>query len=355
MTVLHLDGLSLLTPLGADLEMVKTSVEAGISSYQQCALFGDDTPSMRFSPVPEDALNVRRLPKLPGMSLPQIRLLNLAIFALADLAPQLPQTPLPLFLAGPQPYYNHSALNHQFLKYLAISSGVALDIDNSRCINTGRAGMIEAIATAFKYFDATHAHYAVVGGIDSFYDCRTLGILQKNRRLSGDDSFDGFVPGEGAGFLLLTSPYAPEVVRSKSLLTLHRPATVYEPGHLLGDAPYTAEALSSAFQQAMSATDALINTIYSSENGEMHYTKELSVATLRQQHRMSTTRKIHRPAEFFGDLGAAFAPVAIGLASTVIQANPEMATLVYASSDGGSRAALCLSANHIYQSSDNSA
>jgi len=355
MTVLYLDGLSLLTPLGADLEMVKTSVDAGISSYQQCALFGDDVPSIRFSPVPEDALNGHRPPKLPGMSLPQIRLLNLAIFALADFAPQLPQTPLPLFLAGPQPYYNHSALNHQFLNHLAISSGVTLDIGNSRCINTGRAGMIDAIATAFKYFDATHAHYALVGGIDSFYDHRTLGILQKSRRLSGDDSFDGFVPGEGAGFLLLTSPHAPEAVRSKSLLTLHRPATVYEPGHLLGDAPYTAEALSSAFQQAMSATDATINTIYSSENGEMHYTKELSVATLRQQHRMSATRKIHRPAEFFGDLGAAFAPVAIGLASTVIQANPEMAVLVYASSDGGSRAALCLSANHIYPLPDSSA
>jgi len=77
----------------------------------------------------------------------------------------------------------------------------------------------------------------------------------------------------------------------------------------------------------------------------MHYTRELNVATLRQQYRMDTQYKTHRPAEYFGDLGAAFAPVAIGLASTTINTQPETATIVYASSDGGSRAALCLSAN----------
>jgi len=144
-------------------------------------------------------------------------------------------------------------------------------------------------------------------------------------------------------------PYAPEIIRNKSTIRLHESAIVYEPGHLLGDAPYTAEALANAFQQAMATTDAPIDTIYSSENGEMHYTKELSVALLRQQHRLNTHRKIYRPAEYFGDFGAAFAPVAIGLASATIQAYPEMATLVYASSDGGPRGALCLSANPDYQ------
>jgi len=185
----------------------------------------------------------------------------------------------------------------------------------------------------------------LVGGIDSFYDLRTLGILQKNRRLSGSDSFDGFVPGEGAAFLLLTSPHAPAAVRNKSAIRLHEPAIVDEPGHLLGKAPYTAEALANAFQQAMTATDMPIDTIYSSENGEMHYTRELSVATLRQQHRLHANRKIHRPAAFFGDLGAAFAPVAMGLASASIQKDPERATLVYAASDGGPRGAICLTAN----------
>lgn len=332
----------MLTPLGADPLMVKTAIDAGISSYQQISLEGEEGPPIQLSLVPEAALKTPIPAMLPGMSPPHIRLLSLAAFALADLAPQLPNTPLPLFLAGPEPYYEHVALNQQFLKHLAKAAGITLDIDNSRCISLGRAGAIEAIATAFKFFSATEAHYALVGGIDSFYDLRTLGILEQSRRLSGNGNFDGFVPGEGASFLLLVSPNAPATVRAESLLALHPPATVIEPGHLRGTAPYTAEALATAFGQAMAATSAPINTLYSSENGEMHYTKELSVATQRQRHHLATDRKIYRPADCFGDLGAAFAPVAIGLATLDITAESNSATLVYGSSDGGFRSALCL-------------
>ena len=344
MTQLYLSGVSMLTPLGADPLMVKTAIDAGISSYQYCPLAGKDEPPIQFSPVPDGALNIRLPDMLPGMSPPHIRLLKLAAFALADLAPQLPDVPLPLFLAGPEPYYGHTALNQNFLSHLAKATGVALDIGNSRCISLGRAGSIEAIATAFKFFSASDAHYALVGGIDSFYDLRTLGILGDSRRLSGHGSFDGFVPGEGAGFLLLISPHAPEAQRANSLLTLQLPATVYEPGNLLGSAPYTAEALAAAFQHAISVTEGMVNTLYSSENGEMHYTKELTVARQRLQQRIAAGCKLYRPAEYFGDLGAAFAPVAIGLATVDIQAGGNQKTLVYASSDGGYRSALCLRA-----------
>ncbi len=344
MTQLYLSGVSMLTPLGADPVMVKTAIDAGISSYQYCPLAGGDEPPIQFSPVPEGALKIRLPDRLPGMSPPHIRLLRLAAFALADLAPQLPNVPLPLFLAGPEPYYGHTALNQGFLEHLAKATGVMLDTGNSRCISLGRAGSIEAIATAFKFFSATDAHYALVGGIDSFYDLRTLGILGDTRRLSGNGNFDGFVPGEGAGFLLLTSPHAPAAVRANSQLVLHLPATVYEPGHLLGSTPYTAEALATAFQHGTSATAGMISALYSSENGEMHYTKELTVARQRLQHRITADCKIYRPAEHFGDIGAASAPVAIGLATLDIKAGGNHSTLVYASSDGGYRSALCLTA-----------
>jgi len=135
MTVLYLNGLSMLTPLGADLEVVKAAIDAGINSYRQCALLGGDYEALiRFSPVPDGA-QVRIPPMLPGMSLPQTRLLKLAIFALTDLAPQLLKIPLTLFLAGPQHYYQRTTLNHTFINHLAKSAGVTLDISNSRCIN----------------------------------------------------------------------------------------------------------------------------------------------------------------------------------------------------------------------------
>ncbi|RYY74919.1 MAG: hypothetical protein EOO52_11410 [Gammaproteobacteria bacterium] len=344
MKEVYLCGLSMLTPLGADARAVKAAIDSGMSSYQECDVLGADEPSIKFSPVPDGALKIRLPNSLPGLSVPQIRLLQIASFALADIATQLPAQHLPLFLAGPEPYYQQIGVNQKFIQNLVIASGVNIDHANSRYIATGRSGVIEAIATAFKYFQSTGAHYALVGGIDSFYDIRTIGILEERKRLLGSNSVDGFVPGEGAGFLLLASPFAPESIRQNSSLKLHQPVLVREPGHLLESAPYTAEALSTACKNAISGAVSRVGVLYSSENGEMHYTKELSIATIRNQHNLLPTRQIYRPAECFGDLGAAFGAVAIGLASVDIKKSGGATTLICASSDGGPRGAICVSA-----------
>lgn len=337
---LYLCAVSMLTPLGASPAMVKAAMDAGINSYQECDLLGDDEPTIKFSPIPAGALKIRTPDQLPGMSPPQIRLLKFAAFALADIAPHLPSEPVPLFLAGPEPYYQQIGINQTFIKHLVSATGVNLDFGNSRYIATGRSGVIEAIDIAFKFFNASGAHYALVGGIDSFYDIRTLGILMEKRRIAGDDSFDGFIPGEAAAFLLIASPNAPDTVRNSSMLKLHLPAVAREPGHLLGNAPYTAEALARAVTGATAPIETPIENLYTSENGEMHYTKETTVAILRNQHKLNPNRKIIRPAEYYGDTGAAFAAVAIGLATV----DPQSTSLVCASSDGGSRSAICLSA-----------
>jgi len=343
MKEVFLCALSMLTPLGADARTVKAAIESGMSSYQECDLLGADEPPVKFSTVPDGALKIRLPNALPGLSVPQIRLLQIASFALADIAMQLPQQPLPLFLAGPETYYQQIGVNQKFIQRLIIASGVDIDTANSRYIATGRSGVIEAIATAFKYFQATGAHYALVGGIDSFYDIRTIGILQEQKRLLGSNSVDGFVPGEGAGFLLLASPEAPESIVQNSLLKIYQPSVIREPGHLLGSELYTAEVLSAACKNAISEASSRVGVLYSSENGEIHYTKELTIATIRNQHTLLPTRQIYRPAECFGDLGAAFGAVAIGLASVGIKKSGGAATLICASSDGGPRGAICVS------------
>jgi hypothetical protein len=76
----------------------------------------------------------------------------------------------------------------------------------------------------------------------------------------------------------------------------------------------------------------------------MHYTKELTVATMRIQHSLLPTRHIYRPAECFGDIGAAFGAVAIGLARVGIKKSGGASTLICASSDSGPRGAICVSA-----------
>ncbi len=333
---------SLLTPLGAIPAMIRAAVDAGLNSYQLCNLPGAEEQSLTFSAVPDAALDVRIPQQLPGMSPPQIRLLKLASFALLDLKPRLPDSSLPLFLAGPQPYYKGCGVNQAFINNLVQVSGVQLEYTHSRYIAKGRAGFMEALDATFNYFRTTGADYALMGGVDSFYDLRTLGILHEQNRLSGDDIADGFVPGEAAAFLLVVSPRAKQRLQKRPLLKLHNPGLAYETGHLLGNLPYRAQALAGAVADALKNCDEQVRRIFSSENGESHYTSEISLAVLRNHQKLITDCPIHRPAECFGDLGAAFPFAAIGLASVDIH-DCSGITLVTASSDGGLRGAVALS------------
>ncbi|HSX86220.1 MAG TPA: hypothetical protein VLE50_12490 [Cellvibrio sp.] len=343
MNEIYVCAIGLITPLGAEPAMLKAAIDAGLNSYQICKLPGTDDESLTFSPVPEDAFAVRIPAQLPGMSLPQIRMLKLATFALLDVKPQLPDAPLPLFLAGPDAYYQGGGVNQAFIGNLVNATGVTLDYTHSRYVAKGRAGAMEMLQAAFDYFAQTGADYALVGGIDSFYDLRTLGLLHEQHRLTGEDVADGFVPAEAATFLLVASPQMKHRLQKRPLLTLHKPATMYENGHLFSDAPYRAEALAAAVSVAIEKAGAIVNRIFSAENGESHYSSEMSLAILRNQKQLIADCPIQRPAENVGDLGAAFPLVAIGLASVDMHIRSGV-TLVIASSDNGLRGAIALSA-----------
>lgn len=338
----------MITPVGVGLAMTNASVRARICAYEKTDIIdldhiddNDDNP-IRMALVPTPAIENAIDPKKTDGSLSekQVRMLGLATAALSEIAPKMPSEPVPLFLAGPEPYGFAPSLDHTFLNNLSLQSGIAFDIPSSRLLNTGRAGAIDVIETAFKFLQASDAPYALVGGVDTFFDVYTMFYLKKANRLLRFDSFDGFIPGEGAAFLLLASPHASQV---NTNVCLYRPGMAYEEGNILSDgAEYRADALSSAFAQSIAANPNKINCIYSSENGEFHYAKELSVAIARSHRFLTDSYTTLRPAEYFGDLGAAFGFVALGMASTNV--NADESSLVYCSSDSGLRAALCVSA-----------
>ena len=347
MSVLHVCELSVITPLGAVPQMIKAAVDAGLNSYQRCSLPGSNEGDLTFSPVPDAALRVPLPAMLPGLSPPQIRLLRLATFALLDLRPNLPGGTLPLFLAGPDTYYPGCGVNPAFINNLLKATGITLDFQHSRYLGKGRAGFMEALDCAFRYVEATGADYALVGGIDCFYDLRTLGILAEQQRVTSEDVADGFVPGEGAGFLLVAAPHVLPSMPHRPWLTIHRPALTFEPGHMMGNQPYRAQALAPAARKAIanagSAARRQVTRIISAENGEAHYTSEVSLMTIRNQHQLVADLPILRLAEHFGDLGAAFSLAAIALASVDMHTQTGI-TLVTAGSDSGLRGALALSA-----------
>ncbi len=167
------------------------------------------------------------------------------------------------------------------------------------------------------------------------------------KRIRTDRNADGFAPGEGAGFCLLTTQRIAEKQGMPILARIDSIGTASEAGHFYSDEPYLGEGLSQAFAGCIdNANDPPpIDCVFASFNGERYWAKEFSVAMLRHKAVFAPEYLMEHPAECCGDLGAASGGVMLGLAAIGLQRRRAAgATLVYCSSDYGQRAAVLLTA-----------
>ena len=229
-----------------------------------------------------------------------------------------------------------------------------IDAEQVRCIHTGRAAGIEALDLAQRILYELQHDYVLVGGSDSYWHFPLVSQLDEAQRVMAPGVMDGFIPGEGAGFLLLTRHRDSAIIREDHIITLSPPGIAEEPGHMASEQSYRGDGLSHAFQQALSAHKGdPIQTIYSSMNGENFWVKEYGVALTRNHRSFDDEVKLEHPADCYGDLGVATGPVLIGLAADNLLSQKGTGThLVYSSSDTASRAALLvektpLNINHI--------
>ena len=188
--------------------------------------------------------------------------------------------------------------------------------------------------------------FAIAGGVDTYRDLFVLGSLDLEKRVKSASNLDGFIPGEGAGFLLLASASAAEDASAVPLCRLSPMTLGFEEGHLYSDQTYLGEGLAEAVRQAAEANGSeAIKEVYSSMNGENHWAKEWGVSLLRNRRAFDPDYGFHHPADCYGDTGAAAGPLMVGLAALGIQRGyRETPALVYCSSDRGHRAALRVSA-----------
>src|SRR5690606_24227704 len=99
-------------------------------------------------------------------------------------------------------------------------------------------------------------------------------------------------------------------------IVLHSPGIADEPGHLGSDEPYRGEGLDQAFKKALAgATVPPIHSIYSSMNGEDYWAREYGVAYIHNRQAFADPVTLQHPADCYGDIGSATAPVLIALAA----------------------------------------
>src|SRR5205807_3523251 len=160
------------------------------------------------------------------------RMLRLATPPLRALASSIADAPVALYLGLPELTSDAAPWIDQLSEYLAARAGLALDQAASRTFPLGRASVLVAIESALSAMTTDPSQAILVGGVDTFLDLRLLATLGAEGRVHGPRVMDGFVPGEGAAFLLIKP--APVAEPGSSTTLIRAAASTTDPGHRYG-------------------------------------------------------------------------------------------------------------------------
>jgi 3-oxoacyl-[acyl-carrier-protein] synthase-1 len=336
----------MITSIGADTKMTAAAVKAGMNQFAASEFENLQREAITMAAVPEEVFETLEVEIDEGSYYSELydRIIKMAIIAAREALAQQPiETPIPLVLAMPEaiPYVNH--ITPQVLvTNLVNQEDLPIDAEQVRCIHTGRAAGIQALDLAQRYLYDMKQDYVLVGGSDSYMQMPIMSSLDEAGRVMAPGIMDGFIPGEGAGFLLLTRYPDKALNQEGNIIALNTPGISEEPGHLNSDQPYRGDGLSQAFELALKNRNGdPIHSIYSSMNGEHFWAKEYGVAYTRNRASFEDEVQLEHPADCYGDLGVATGPVLIGLAADrLLNQQGAAAHLVYSSSDSACRAAL---------------
>lgn len=270
------------------------------------------------------------------------RMLRLAAPPLRELSVPAALSPVALYLGLPRLETTDAPWADEFAATLCTRAGLKLDKSASRAFPVGRAAALLALESALDTLAGNPSCPVIVGGVDTFLDPLLLATLEAEGRLFGPRVMDGFVPGEGAAFLLLqnVASCGPRAVQIEGA------ASTSDPGHRYGTEPARGEGLSQALQLLRQRVDspAMIGSTFSALNGENFDAKLWGVAQLRHRDLFDPDMTLEHPASCFGDTGAAAGAILTVLAATALAARHRRGpALVWAASDHAERGCAVLS------------
>jgi 3-oxoacyl-[acyl-carrier-protein] synthase-1 len=356
-------GIGMVTPVGLSARQTAASVRTGIGRL------GESYVTDRYGEMLVMGLvDAGELPALceeladpddpdQGLSPRQERLARLAGPALREAIGSHTPASLPLLLALPEAHpETRQAVGAEMLGILATQTERRFDPELSRTYALGRAGGFAALDDALELLatggDARDRRAAaplvLVGAADSYLDLGLLYALDAEGRLKTGEVADGFVPGEGAAFLLLGPAGASARSGRQPIARIAGVGRAHEAGHLYSAEPYRggglAAAFSSLFERTGSAARREIACVYAGLNGESFWAKEWGVAQIRCAGHLHERLRIQHPADCFGDAGAALGLIMLGLgALDLSRGRIDGDCLVWGGADRGARGAALLS------------
>lgn len=341
-------GVGMMTAVGIGAKQTAASVRAGISRFSETAIHDKRFEPFVMSILPDGVLPPLEpeVDKIVGITARQSRMLRLAAPALQEASEDAPDIEnIPLYLGVPEPLPGRpKPVDDLFLEHFSAQSGVHFNVAESKLFPQGHAAGLFAIEEAMQSLASGTNQFTIVGGVDTYLDLYLLSSLDMENRILGTNTMDGFIPGEGAGFLLLGSLDKIGVLGKEPIAKIQAVGTGYEKGHRYSEEVYQGDGLTEAFQAMFASNNGSvgkIRTVYAGLNGENLGAKEWGVAYMRNRDHFDENFCFEHPVDCFGDPGAALGTLmtglsAIGIAKKVI----DSPCLVWCSSDYGARAAL---------------
>lgn len=211
----------------------------------------------------------------------------------------------------------------------------------SSVLPNGRAGTTLAFTLARQLLARERVARVVICATDSLLMAGTLAHYSDRHRLLTRDNADGFIPGEGAGALLVGP------VEESARVVCEGVGFALEPASVDTDQPLRADGLVNAIRIALDESGNGLHDMrfrVSDLSGEQYYFKEATLALSRILRVRVPELTIWHPAECFGETGAAAGVAAIAAVFAAFRNGyaPGSPCLAHFSGDDGRRSALVL-------------
>jgi 3-oxoacyl-[acyl-carrier-protein] synthase-1 len=331
-----------LCAIGRGTDQVWASARAGVARIGNSHVMDRHFEPIQMGLVPEDGLGALT-PEIEALPLPSRarRMLRLAAPSFQAVAKNLGH-PVPVFVGLPALTPAKAPWIVHVPAYLQKLTSVPIDLQRSAIVPHGRAAGLMALELAMNALQADPSGTVVVGGVDTYLDLRLLATLDSEQRILGPRVMDGFIPGEGAAFFVLSG--APG---AGPRMVVNGVASSMDEGHRYGTAPAKGEGLANAMAQLRQRAGQLpapIGTTFAGFNGESFDAKLWGVARLRHNDFFSPAMVIDHPADKLGDAGAATGAILMALAAKSLASGTRSGpALVWAASDHEPRACAVVS------------
>jgi 3-oxoacyl-[acyl-carrier-protein] synthase-1 len=278
------------------------------------------------------------------------KLCRMAVMAIEEALAEIPRDewgriPLLLCVAEKERPGRLEGLDDQLFQDIKSQLDVRFAVE-SAVIAQGRVSIALALGHARSLIYEHKLPCVLIAATDSLINWPALNYYEREGRLLTPRNSNGFMPGEGAGALLVGAPQC-----SQSQLLCTGLGFCFEDAHIQTEKPLRAQGLSLAIKAALAEAECEMHDMdfrITDLSGEQYYFKEAALALSRTLRKRKEEFDLWHPAECIGEAGALAGASIFSLADSACRKGYAKgpAILAHMGTDFGHRAAMSLRFNN---------